>query len=254
MHASVRGFWQTAYHWAYTCAIFTFFCYAQLLLLPHHPAELSMDTTLSFRWLRIAAFAMSGALLGACAGTHSATVATPAASLVREFAPTGTLRAAINFGNPILANKDATGAPVGVSVDLARELGKRLGLPVELVQFSAAGKVVDAVKAGSVDIAFVAIDPVRGADMGQTAAYIQIEGAYAVRQDSKLTDNAQVDVAGNRIMVARGSAYDLYLSRTIQAATLQYVATSPAVADGMVAQALARHGVHGAAVAPAAAR
>ena len=192
-----------------------------------------MDTIFALRWLRFAVLAMSGVLLGACASAP-----TPAPSLVREFAPTGTLRAAINFGNPILANKNPAGEPFGVSVDLARELGRRLGLPVELVQFSAAGKVVEAVKAAQVDIAFVAVDPVRGADMAQTAAYIQIEGAYAVRQDSKLSDNAQVDVAGNRIMVARGSAYDLYLSREIKAATLQYVATSQAVTDGMVAQQL----------------
>ena len=189
-------------------------------------------------WLRFAALAMSGALLCACASAPSADVAAPTSSLVREFAPTGTLRAAINFGNPILANKNAAGEPFGVSVDLARELGRRLGLPVELVPFSAAGKVVEAVKAAQVDIAFVAVDPVRGADMAQTAAYIQIEGAYAVRQDSPLTDNAQVDAAGNRIMVARGSAYDLYLSRAIQTATLHYVATSQAVTDGMLAQKL----------------
>ncbi len=190
------------------------------------------------RWLRLAALAMSCALLGACVGAPSATLRAPEASLVREFAPSGTLLAAINFGNPILANKNAAGEPFGVSVDLARELGKRLGLTVELVQFSAAGKVVEAVKAAQVDIAFVAVDPVRGADMAQTAAYIQIEGAYAVRQDSPLTDNAQVDAAGNRIMVARGSAYDLYLSRAMKTATLHYVATSQAVTDGMLAQNL----------------
>ncbi len=190
------------------------------------------------RWLRVAALVMSAALLGACAAPPTAMPAAPDPSLVREFAPTGTLRAAINFGNPILANKNAAGEAFGVSVDLARELGKRLGLPVELVTFSAAGKVVEAVKAAQVDIAFVAVDPVRGADMAQTAAYIEIEGAYAVRQDSKLTHNEHVDAAGNRIMVARGSAYDLYLTRAIQSATLHHVTTSQAVTDGMVAQNL----------------
>jgi polar amino acid transport system substrate-binding protein len=98
------------------------------------------------------------ALLASCALQPTAPVA--------ELAPTGKLRAAINFGNPILATKDpATGEPRGVSVDLARELGKRLGIPVELVTFNAAGKVVEAVKAAQVDIAFVAIDPVRANDI-----------------------------------------------------------------------------------------
>ena len=121
---------------------------------------------------------------------------------------------------------------------LARELGKRLGVPVELVTFAAAGKVVEAVKDAQVDIAFVAIDPVRGADMLQTPPYVIIEGAYLVRSDSPITSNAEVDRAGNRIAVGNGSAYDLYLSREVKAATLQRAPTSPAVVDFFLAQDL----------------
>ncbi|MEP7084140.1 MAG: transporter substrate-binding domain-containing protein, partial [Betaproteobacteria bacterium] len=83
--------------------------------------------------------------------------ASPAATVVAEMAPSGTLRAAINFGNPILAKKDvATGEARGVSVDLARELGRRLGVPVRLVLYTAAGKVVEGLKTGEWDIGFVA--------------------------------------------------------------------------------------------------
>ncbi len=171
-------------------------------------------------------------LLTACASTTPA----PSAALVKEFAPTGTLRAAINLGNPILASKDASGQPVGVSVDLARELGKRLGVPVELVPYSAAGKVVEAVKDSKVDIAFVAIDPVRGGDMAQTPAYVQIEGAYMVPSASPIQTNAEVDRAGNRIVVGINSAYDLYLTREIKAATLVRAPSSPAVLDMMATQ------------------
>jgi polar amino acid transport system substrate-binding protein len=172
--------------------------------------------------------------LGACA------VTTPASStLVNEIAPSGKLRAAINFGNPILAVKDgATGEPRGVSVDLSRELARRLGVPVELVTFTAAGLVVDAVKSGAVDVGFVAIDPVRGADIGQTPAYVVIEGAYLVREGSPIRSNAEVDRAGTRIVVGGASAYDLYLSREIKAATLVRASTSPLVTDMMVAQNL----------------
>ncbi len=181
-------------------------------------------------------------LLSACSSMSTSMPAStptsaPSSSLVQEFAPTGTLRAAINFGNPILANKAAaTGLPYGVSVDLARELGKRLGVPVELVPFAAAGKVVEAVKAAQVDVAFVAIDPVRGADMGQTPAYVVIEGAYMVPQASPIQTNADVDRAGTRIVVGQGSAYDLFLTREIKAATLVRAPSSPAVVDMMVAQ------------------
>ena len=171
-------------------------------------------------------------LLTACASTPY----TPSAALVKVFAPSGTLRAALNLGNPNLANKDASGQPVGVSVDLARELGKRLGVPVELVAFSAAGKVVEAVKDSKVDIAFVAIDPVRGGDMAQTPAYVQIEGAYMVPNASPIKTNAEVDRAGHRIVVGINSAYDLYLTREIKAATLVRAPSSPAVLEMMAAQ------------------
>ena len=118
----------------------------------------------------------------------------PGTAAAAELGATGRLRAAINFGNPILARRgDKPGEPQGVSVDLAREAARRLGLAVELAEFDAAGKVVEAVKAKQVDLAFVAIDPVRGADMDYTAPYVIIEGAYLVRADSPLQRNEDVD-------------------------------------------------------------
>ena len=158
---------------------------------------------------------------------------------VAELAPTGKLRAAINFGNPILAMLDAaTDEPRGVSVDLSRELGRRLGVPVELVKFTSAGKVVEAVKNAQVDIAFVGIDPVRGADMLQTPPYVIIEGVYLVKNSSPIQTNADVDRSGNRIAVGNGSAYDLYLTREIKSATLVKAPTSPTVTDLFMAQNL----------------
>ena len=175
----------------------------------------------------------------ACASTSSSPSPAPApsAALVSELAPTGKLRAVINFGNPILASKDpATGAARGVSVDLARELGRRIGVPVELVTVNSAGASVEAVKAGQVDIAFVAIDPVRGADMLQTPPYVVIEGAYLVRNDSPIKTNAEVDRPGNRIVVGNASAYDLFLTRELKAAKLVKAPSSPAVTDTFLAQ------------------
>ena len=148
--------------------------------------------------------------------------------IVKEFAPTGTLRAAINQGNTVLAQKDAaTGEPKGITVDLARELARRLGVPVELITFDAAGKVFDALKRGVWDIAFLAVEPVRAAEIDFTAPYVLIEGTYMVPKDSALKTIADVDRAGVRIAVATGSAYDLYLSRTIKNATLVRAPTGP---------------------------
>jgi polar amino acid transport system substrate-binding protein len=162
----------------------------------------------------------------------------PSADAVAQLGGTGKLRAAINFGNPILAGRGPGGEPQGVSVDLAREAARRLGLPIELVPFHSAGNVVEAIKAKAMDLAFVAIDPVRAADMEYTAPYVIIEGAYLVRNASPLQRNEEVDRAGTRIVVGRGSAYDLFLTREIKAATLVRAPTSPAVTDMFLAQNL----------------
>jgi polar amino acid transport system substrate-binding protein len=142
-------------------------------------------------------------------------------SIAKELAPTGKLRAAINFGNPVLAQKDAaTGEARGVSVDIARELARRLGLALDLVTFDAAGKVFEALKTGAWDVAFLAIDPKRAAEIEFTAPYVIIEGTYMVPTGSPLRDIEDVDRPGVRIAVANGSAYELYLSRTIEHAEI----------------------------------
>ncbi|MGA3306459.1 MAG: ABC transporter substrate-binding protein [Stellaceae bacterium] len=143
------------------------------------------------------------------------------ANVVTELAPSGKLRAAINFGNSVLVQKDpATGEPRGVSPALARELARRLGVPLAYVAFDAAGKVFDALQSGVWDIAFLAIDPARAAGIDFTAPYVVIEGTYAVPLNSPLRAIADFDRDGVRIAVGRASAYELYLSRTLKHATL----------------------------------
>ncbi|WP_245434272.1 ABC transporter substrate-binding protein [Pseudolabrys taiwanensis] len=144
----------------------------------------------------------------------------------KELAPTGTLRAAINLGNGVLAQKDEkTGEPKGVTPELARALGKRLGVPVQLVVYEAAGKVFDGASKNEWDIAFVAIEPVRASVIEFTAPYVLIEGVYMVPTDSPIKSLADVDKAGNRIAVGLKSAYDLFLTRTIKNATIVRAAT-----------------------------
>jgi polar amino acid transport system substrate-binding protein len=141
--------------------------------------------------------------------------------IVESFAPTGTLRVAINLGNSVLAQKDpATGAPKGITPELAAELARRLGLKHQFVTFDAAGKVFEAIKRGEIDLAFLAIEPVRAAEIDFTAPYVIIEGVYMVPKDSALKTVADVDRAGVRIAVNKGSAYDLFLTRTLKNATL----------------------------------
>lgn len=154
-------------------------------------------------------------------------------------APHGTLRATINVGNPILAGVDEdTSAPRGVSVDIARELAKRLDAPIDLIVVEAAAKAVEIVTAGGADVGFFAIDPVRGAQIAFTAPYVLIEGCYLVRRDSPITENCHIDAANTRVVVGAGSAYDLFLTRELKAATIIRVPTSPAVVDAFIEQRL----------------
>jgi polar amino acid transport system substrate-binding protein len=146
----------------------------------------------------------------------------------RELAPTGTLRAAINVGNPVLAQRGpAGGDPQGVSVDLARELARRLDVPISFVVFDAAGKVFDAMQSNAWDVAFLAIEPVRSAQIDFTLPYVIIEGTYLVPVSSPLRAIEDVDREGIRIAVGRASAYDLFLTRTLKHAQLVRAPTSP---------------------------
>ena len=160
------------------------------------------------------------------------------AALLAAFAPQGRLRAAINLGNPLLAHRDPAGRLGGVSVDLTEAFAERLGVEVELVAFDNAGKSVDAVTNEAADIGFFAIDPLRGAGIAFTAAYVLIEGCYAVRDDSPLQANEEVDRAGQRVGVGKGSAYDLYLTRELRHAEIVRAPTSQAVVDLFIAQHL----------------
>jgi polar amino acid transport system substrate-binding protein len=168
--------------------------------------------------------ALLAALLFCLSGTAAAG---PPPEVVASLAPSGRLRAAINYGNPVLAQKDPSdGQPRGVSVDLARELARRLGVPLDFVTFDGAGKVFDALKTQSWDLAFLAIDPVRAAEIDFSPPYVVIEGTYLVAADSPLRTIEDLDRSGIRIAVGRGSAYDLYLSRSLKSAEIVRAPTS----------------------------
>jgi polar amino acid transport system substrate-binding protein len=153
-----------------------------------------------------------------------------------DLAPTGTLRAAINLSNPVLAGRDAaTGVPCGISVDLARELARRLDVAIELVTYDAAGKVVVALASRSWDVCFLAIDPLRAEAISFTAPYAVIEGVYVVAEVSTIATNDEVDRPGVRVGVITASAYDLHLSRELAKATIVRAPTAAAVLDLWVA-------------------
>lgn len=160
----------------------------------------------------------------------------PTAGPVTALAPTGVLRVAVNLGNPVLATGDAEYGARGLSVDLGRALAERLGVACELVVVTTAKASLELVTGDRADVGFFAVDPQRGADIAFSAPYVLIEGAYAVRGDSPVRGPEQVDVAGTEVVVGRGSAYDLFLTRELRHATLVRAASSQAVVADWLAR------------------
>ena len=156
------------------------------------------------------------------------------ADAVRELAPSGTLRAAINYGNSVLARREP-GSAGGITADLARELARRLGVPHAFVHYEQAGDVFEGLASDAWDLCFLAIEPVRAAKIAFTEPYILIEGVYLVPGASPLHSTAEVDRAGTRVGVIVGSAYDLFLTRELKHATLVRREGPAAVIDALLA-------------------
>ena len=144
---------------------------------------------------------------------------------LHDLTPTGSLRAAINLGNPVLTHGTAA-APGGVTVAIAGEVARRLGVPLELVCVDAARKSFASLVEGSVDVSFLAIEPAREADVAFSPPYLAIEGVYVVPVDAPFGDASEVDRPGVTIGVKEGSAYDLYLTRTLEHAGRKSAAAS----------------------------
>ena len=179
------------------------------------------------------------ALVGALVLTSSAMATGITPAIRSELAPSGKLRVGLNHGNFLLVTPGSSATdPRGVAPDVARELGRRVGVPVEFIRFDSAGKLGDGVKTGAWDVAFLGAEPQRAAEIAFTAAYLEIPSTYLVPAGSPIRSVADVDREGVRIAVAEQSAYGLYLSRTIKRARLVLTQGVDASFDVFVAQKL----------------
>jgi polar amino acid transport system substrate-binding protein len=162
-----------------------------------------------------------------------------AAAARAELVPGGKLRVGINHSNFLLVNPGSPhGAPKGIAPDLALELGKRLGVPVEFVSFDGAGKTADAIRDADVDIGFIASEAERASVIEFSSAYVELPATYLVAAGSPLRTLGEVDRAGVRIAVSGRSAYDLYLTRTLKHAELVRAESIPASVKLFVDQKL----------------
>ena len=176
---------------------------------------------------KIATGVFSLLLLASCSTTPQG----PSAAARAELAPTGKLRVGINFQNSLLTRKDpATGEAGGIAPDLARELGRRLVVPVEIVPYPTAGHLADAVKSGAWDVAFLAGEAQRASVIAFTAPYLEIETTYLVPAGSPLRKIEDVDREGVRIAVGAKGGPDLALSRILKRAQLVRAPTTAAAA------------------------
>ncbi|HTO10900.1 MAG TPA: transporter substrate-binding domain-containing protein [Candidatus Binatia bacterium] len=138
-----------------------------------------------------------------------------------DLAPAGALRVGINYGNFILATRDAaTGESRGVAIDLSRELAGRLGVRVEIVAYDSVAVMVEAAPTGAWDIAFLGSDPAREKLIDFTAAYLEIEATYLVPSGSALRTVADVDRPGVRVAAPSKANYELFLNRALRRAQL----------------------------------
>ena len=138
-----------------------------------------------------------------------------------ELLTPGTLRVGINLGNILLVTGEAAnGDPEGIAPDMGRALAERLGVDVEYLTFATPGEVADAAERGEWDVGLIAVEPKRAEVIAFCDPYVEIEATYLVPADSPLKTIEDVDAAGVRIAVSERAAYDLYLSRTLEHATL----------------------------------
>jgi polar amino acid transport system substrate-binding protein len=153
---------------------------------------------------------------------HAPTSPVPSAAKA-ELTPTGKLRAGINFQNMLLTTRGPNGEQGGVAVEFARELARRLEVPLDIIVYESAGSLADSVSANAWDISVLGIEPKRAEEITFAPPLTEIESTYLVPAGSPLQNSAEVDRPGIRIALAAGSAYALFLNRTIKHAQLVQV-------------------------------
>ena len=150
-------------------------------------------------------------------------IALPAAANdAKDLAPTGTLRAVYIATNPVQAFVDPmTKETRGPAADLARELGKRAGVPVTVTGARGVEGVIDSVRTGLADIGFIAFSPTRATHVDFSQTYSLAQNSYVVPEASSIKSVADVDRAGVRIGVGARDSGDLFLTRTLKNAELR---------------------------------
>ena len=142
-------------------------------------------------------------------------------NVIKQLAPKGYLRAAINLSNFLLVTgKESNGDPQGVSPDMARALAKELDIDIKLITFNRPGELADAISQDAWDIGNIANEPERAKSITFSMPYTTIESTFLIRNGLNINSLQDVDKKGIKIAVAERSAYDLWLTENIKNANL----------------------------------
>jgi polar amino acid transport system substrate-binding protein len=161
--------------------------------------------------------ALAGLIPGGCATTFTP----PTAEARNQLIPTGTLRAGILVTTSLQVTKDsASGELKGVSIDLAQELARRMGVPFTPVAYSSITALIEGGKSARWDVAFLAIDATRDKDVDYAAPYMEVELGFLVLPGSRLKSVNDADEPGIRIAVTNQGGPDLFLSRNLKRSQL----------------------------------
>jgi len=166
----------------------------------------------------IAALAILGSIAAAGAGAVDPQVQ-------QILAPSGKLRVGLYPGTPTSILPDAPGGPRGVGYEVGKEVARRLGVPYEPVVFARNAEVLEAVKTGTVDMAFTNASAARAKEMDFGPPYIEIELGYLIPKGQKIPTLGAVDTTGIRVGVTKGSSSEAVLSRDLNYATVVPVET-----------------------------
>ena len=155
-----------------------------------------------------------------------------------ELTKTGKLRAGINFQNVLLTTLGPNGEQGGVAVEFARELARRLDVPLEIISYKSAGALADSVSEGAWEISVLGDEPERAKVIDFATPLTEIEATYLVPAGSSIRSIDEVDRAGVRIVSPAKSAFDLYLARTIRNAQLVQIAGNKVAIEHFVNEKL----------------
>lgn len=149
---------------------------------------------------------------------------------VADLMRAGRVRVAL-FPSFMYSKDPVSGELRGVGIEIARALGARLGVEVLLVEYPTPPQVLEGLKAGASDVAFLGIDPTRSADVDFTLPYLQADFTYLVPAGSSIRRVLDADQPGVCIAVVRNHAMDFRLRGILKQAEPVYAENPDASFD-----------------------